>query len=146
MQGCLEWQRIGLSPPPAVRRETERYFETEDALGKWLQERCRLDVEATTRTRQLFGDWREWAGETGEYAGSERRFTQHLEQRGLERWRDPKTGRRGFRGIGLLTGQSQLALEGQAGGEGPPGRHAGQPAGTAVPDFGNTSGEWDPGP
>ena len=144
VQGCLEWQKIGLSPPAAVKRETERYFEMEDAQGKWLQERCRVHVEATATTRQLYADWRDYAQETGEYVGSERRFSQHLEQRGFTRRRDPKTGRRGFQGIGLITGQSELALEGQAGGEEPPERHAGQRAGDGIPDFGDPAGEWAP--
>ena len=36
VQGCLEWQRIGLEPPAAVMAATREYFEAEDALGRWL--------------------------------------------------------------------------------------------------------------
>jgi putative DNA primase/helicase len=41
VQGCLDWQRDGrLDPPQRVVDATEEYFEAEDALGRWLDERC----------------------------------------------------------------------------------------------------------
>ena len=40
LQGCLEWQRTGLRPPAAVMAATEDYFEAEDAIGRWIDERC----------------------------------------------------------------------------------------------------------
>ena len=41
VQGCLNWQRLGrLDPPQQVVDATEEYFEAEDALGRWLEERC----------------------------------------------------------------------------------------------------------
>ena len=40
IEGCLEWQRIGLSPPKAVTDATERYLESEDMLGEWMDECC----------------------------------------------------------------------------------------------------------
>jgi uncharacterized membrane protein len=40
LQGCLEWQRMGLRPPAAVMSATEDYFEAEDAMGRWVAERC----------------------------------------------------------------------------------------------------------
>jgi putative DNA primase/helicase len=33
IEGCLEWQRIGLAPPKAVTDATESYLENEDVLG-----------------------------------------------------------------------------------------------------------------
>ena len=40
VQGCLEWQRVGLRPPAAVKAATDEYFEAEDALGRWMAEGC----------------------------------------------------------------------------------------------------------
>ncbi len=40
VDGCREWQRIGLKPPAAVAAATKEYFEAEDSLGRWLDERC----------------------------------------------------------------------------------------------------------
>jgi putative DNA primase/helicase len=33
IKGCLEWQSIGLDPPPAVRDATAAYLEAEDTVG-----------------------------------------------------------------------------------------------------------------
>ena len=102
IQGCLEWQRVGLAPPPAVVEATAEYFAEEDAVGRWIEERCRRDANATATTHDLFADWRDWCAETGEHVGTEKHFAQALIQRGYERWRHPKNRKMGFRGIELL--------------------------------------------
>src|SRR4051794_373979 len=43
IQGCLDWQKEGLSPPLAVLEATEEYLVSEDALGTWLAECCLQD-------------------------------------------------------------------------------------------------------
>ncbi len=101
LEGCLEWQRIGrLDPPKLVLDATEEYFEAEDALGRWLDERCVRVTTANSLTAELFNDWKQWADAAGEFVGSQRRFSDLLITRGLEKWRN-STGIRGFRGIGL---------------------------------------------
>lgn len=98
--GCLAWQREGLKPPASVVSATEEYFESEDALGRWLDERCVRDANAKSLTAELFGDWKQWADSAGEFIGSQRRFSDLLITRGVEKWRNT-AGVRGFRGIGL---------------------------------------------
>ena len=39
IDGCLEWQGRGLQPPEAVRSATTAYFEAEDAIGAWIDDR-----------------------------------------------------------------------------------------------------------
>jgi putative DNA primase/helicase len=46
IQGCLEWQRIGLAPPQVVRDATAAYLEAEDAVGAWIEERCYCNAQA----------------------------------------------------------------------------------------------------
>ena len=101
VQGCLDWQRLGrLDPPQQVVEATEEYFEAEDALGRWLDERCVRDANAKSLTAELFADWKQWAESTGEFAGSQKRFADLLLTRGVEKWRNT-VGLRGFRGVGL---------------------------------------------
>ena len=38
IEGCLEWQRIGLCPPTAVVDATESYLADEDAMGRFLDD------------------------------------------------------------------------------------------------------------
>ena len=101
VQGCLDWQRHGrLSPPQRVVDATEEYFEAEDALGRWLDERCVREANAKSLTAELFNDWKQWAEAAGEFVGAQRRFSDLLITRGIEKWRNG-VGVRGFQGIGL---------------------------------------------
>ena len=101
VQGCLDWQRRGqLDPPQRVLEATEEYFEAEDALGRWLDERCVREPNAKSLTAELFNDWKQWAEAAGEFVGAQRRFSDQLITRGLEKWRNGM-GARGFQGIGL---------------------------------------------
>ena len=38
IDGCLEWQRIGLEPPAIVRDATDAYFADQDTLQQWLDD------------------------------------------------------------------------------------------------------------
>jgi putative DNA primase/helicase len=101
VQGCLEWQRNGLEPPTAVMAATEEYFAAEDALGRWLEECCLVGPNHTETSADLFAGWKAWAEANGEYAGSQRRFSDLMLARGFDKWRDPDTDRRGLRGLAL---------------------------------------------
>ncbi|WP_417251054.1 phage/plasmid primase, P4 family [Castellaniella sp.] len=100
VQGCLDWQRDGLNPPAIVVNATDEYFEAEDAMGRWIDERCIQDGSTKSLTAELFSDWKRWADEAGEFVGSQRRFSDQLITRGVNKWRNP-SGIRGFQGIGL---------------------------------------------
>ena len=100
LEGCLLWQRSGLRRPQSVLDATDEYFEAEDAMGRWLEDRCVLHANAKALTFELFNDWKQWAEVNGEYLGSMRRFSDALLARRFEKWRNG-SGVRGFVGIGL---------------------------------------------
>ena len=83
VQGCLEWQRVGLAPPASITNATAEYLADEDAVGLWLSERCMIAPYATSTTNDLFANWRAWAEAAGEHVGSMKRLAQVLIQRGL---------------------------------------------------------------
>jgi putative DNA primase/helicase len=99
MQGCLDWQREGLNPPPVVRDATKDYFTGQDGVGRWLEDRCRIDREAWTASAQLFADWSRWCAVNDETAGKPKRLAELLEARGFKPSR--KNIARGFSGIAL---------------------------------------------
>ena len=104
VEGCLEWHRVGLDPPPAVRAATNEYLAGEDSLALWLEE-CTETNEGTflafETSANLFANWKAWAERTGEFVGTQRRFSQALQDRGFNPKRQGGTGRKGFEGIGL---------------------------------------------
>jgi P4 family phage/plasmid primase-like protien len=83
IEGCLEWQRIGLRPPKIVTAATEDYLSAEDTLGRWLDERCVLGKNKQQGSTELFVDWKRWADTRGEFTGRQQRFSQNLEARGF---------------------------------------------------------------
>lgn len=104
IEGCMQWQRIGLAPPNAVTSATDAYMESEDALSVWIEEDCIRDANAWERTTTLYAAWKAWAEKSGEYVGSVKRFLQALEKRendGIVYKRDKQKGR-GFRGLALV--------------------------------------------
>lgn len=105
--GCLEWQRIGLAPPPSVRAATENYLSDEDTIGQFLIERCALgDATVSTEVKLLFAALTEWSGAAGEGAMSVKRFSQALANRGLHRGKHHTTRRAVFEGVRLLSGMA----------------------------------------
>ena len=83
IDGCLAWQSDGLRPPAIVRDATEAYLAAEDALAQWLEESCCRNPAYAERSSVLFANWKIWADQAGEFAGSQKRFTQALEDRGF---------------------------------------------------------------
>lgn len=101
LDGCLEWQKIGLNPPACVVSATEEYLESEDALGRWIEDECILNPNATGTTDELFDSWKAWAEKNGEFIGTKRRFSDDLDKRGFKRKRLGHTCSRAFQGIGM---------------------------------------------
>ena len=100
LQGCLLWQQQGLQQPLSVTSATDEYFEGEDAMGRWLDERCKLGANDKALTVTLFNDWKQWAEMSGEFVGTQRRFSDALITRRFDKWRN-SMGVRGFAGIDL---------------------------------------------
>jgi len=99
LQGCLEWHKTGLRPPPTVLAATDAYFEAEDALGRWLEECCERGARHIEPTAALFASWKAWAEASGEHVGSSKRFSDGLANRGFVREREG--GSRCFLGLRL---------------------------------------------
>lgn len=97
IEGCLAWQREGLSPPAAVTSATDAYLEAEDAVAAWLDECCERDPNTWTGSGELFAAWTAWAQKAGEYVGTSKRFVQALETRGFQSMR--RQNIRGFLGL-----------------------------------------------
>jgi len=107
IDGCLEWQEFGLGKPKAVREATEAYFDDQDLMGQWINDRCVIDNPADAsrpfeETSKLFADWSSYAKAAGEEPGSQKAFGTKLNKRGFSRDRLTESTRaRIYRGIAL---------------------------------------------
>ena len=109
IQGCLDWQDIGLAPPEAVRAETQAYFDTQDIFGTWLEECCVTDdPKAWEPPSRLFAGWREYAKDSNAKPGTQSGFIDRLGARGFHQIHE-RTGRR-WVGIKLKNDPGSPAL------------------------------------
>jgi putative DNA primase/helicase len=101
IDGCLEWQRIGLAPPVVVQDATAAYFADQDTLQQWLEE-CTEDGEsaAFTRSAELFASWKSWCEDRNYKPGSAMALSEAFIERGFEKARD-SNGHRGFRRLAV---------------------------------------------
>ena len=100
IDGCLEWQRIGLAPPAIVRDATEEYFADQDTLQQWLDD-CTEDGGqfAFTRTAELFASWKTVVrGPATSSRAASSALSEALADRGFARARN-SAGQRGFRNL-----------------------------------------------
>jgi putative DNA primase/helicase len=99
IQGCLQWQQQGFSPPETVQTATAAYLEAEDATAAWIEECCEADPNGWEASAELFTSWKNWAEKAGEFVGSSKAFTAKLEVRGFTSRRKNKA--RGYSGFRL---------------------------------------------
>ena len=100
VQGCLEWRKVGLNPPRAVREATDDYLTAEDSFGAWLEECTEPAVDWNLeKSADLFASYKAWAEKAGENPGTQKRFAGTLQDRGYAK-KDTKAAR-GFEGIRL---------------------------------------------
>jgi len=102
IEGCLDWQESGLRPPDAVTKATAEYLTSEDTLGAWQEECCERSPQAWASCSDLFISWKTWADKSGEHSGTQKRFSQKLEEKGFQK--DRKKSARGFVGLRILSG------------------------------------------
>lgn len=100
VRGCLEWQRAGLRPPKSVTEATDRYRAEQDAIGRFIADRCTVSPHAKSTAGSLYADFKDWARETGEHELPQRRFGESLAERGYEQKRG-QGGTRWWHGLSL---------------------------------------------
>lgn len=60
VQGCIEWQQIGLQPPSMVTKATEDYRLSEDTLSQFVEDCCETDPTYLTSATDLYDLFKRW--------------------------------------------------------------------------------------
>ena len=102
VEGCLRWQKSGLSMPEAVMVATEDYRAEMDVLGAFLDECCVVSEVAYVSSADLYRSYEDWCQANGERALSLRRLGPALVERGFERRKHGAGRRWHWFGFGLL--------------------------------------------
>ncbi len=82
IKGCLEYQQIGLAPPKSVVAATDEYFQGEDDVANWIEERCEVDEGFSNLSSSLFASWRDYAEKAGLIVGNNKRFKSEMNRLG----------------------------------------------------------------
>lgn len=102
IDGCAEWQQMGLAPPMSVQAAAAEYFQEEDIVGHWLEECCEVGADCRSTARALFGSWSGWADRAGHPSRSQKSLGTALRERGFGTVKIQ--GRRGWIGLRVRTG------------------------------------------
>jgi putative DNA primase/helicase len=78
VNGCLEWQRIGLSPPESVMAATKKYQESEDTIKTFLQDRCTEGATLSVRAGAFYTAYKTWTEGNGEQPVTGKKFGQFM--------------------------------------------------------------------
>jgi putative DNA primase/helicase len=87
VQGCLEWQKIGLKEPQRVSVATLGYRQESDQIGRFLKDRCDLQLDSRTPAKMLYDAYVGWCGKNHEKPIANNLFATKLAERGIERKR-----------------------------------------------------------
>lgn len=101
IEGCLEWQRVGLKPSATVRRESATYRKESDLLGEFLEEVTVVDPNARIEQSRLFMTYTRWHEANGTRAGSKNTLTRKMAERGFNAMRS--NGQRFYAGLSLMS-------------------------------------------
>lgn len=105
IEGAGIWAKVGLLVPDTITSATRDYLVSEDALGRFLTERCTEGEAMFVLTQQIYDEWLNWCRDAGEKAGagwSMKRLSQQMQARGFMPKRDTTTGLRGFAGVTII--------------------------------------------
>jgi hypothetical protein len=87
VDGCLDWQRHGLTLPKKVQCATDEYREAEDLLRQFIADCCLTGTGPNYRVRRsaLYAAYSKWCQDRGEEPARDRSFGEQMTRRGFER-------------------------------------------------------------
>lgn len=108
VKGCLLWQREGIQDPPSVKRATTEYRTEMDSFATFFEECCDAREGVRVSNKMLRSSYDEWCKDNGEYALSQRPFSQKLLEMGFEKKRSASTGAVEWIGLSIRGVASRL--------------------------------------
>ena len=97
--GWQEYRSRGLAIPDAVRARTAEFRSDSDAVGRFIEERCKTGQFTHSPVGVLYSAWATWSHANGEEAGGVVEFAKLIEAKGFQKYRNNGTN---FRGIMIV--------------------------------------------
>ncbi len=114
VRGCLEWRRIGLSPPDQVLEATKEYRSDMDQILTFLDDRYEDAPGEEVYFRDLYEDYERWAETAGFDPMSKTKLGKIMRAKNYKRGKGKKGGARVYLGLrpispGETQGQDDLS-------------------------------------
>ena len=84
VEGYRQWREKGLADPEHVVEVTAAYRADSDAIARFVGQRCMTGPNFTARSSELFAAWSKWCATEGVEAGTNKAFTESLQNRGYD--------------------------------------------------------------
>ena len=113
VQGCLEWQRTGLSEPAEVTEAGAEYRSESDVLGAFFESQCVFEADARFSCKYLRKAYETWCEDMGHRSVGARILGRRLRERGVTDITVRVDGRpaQGWCGVRLKTNLEAAELE-----------------------------------
>jgi putative DNA primase/helicase len=82
--GYQQWHVRGLDDPDQVVKATEAYRADSDALKRFVDDRCLAGPNFHIRSSELFAAWQKWCATEGIDSGTNKAFSEALQNRGYD--------------------------------------------------------------
>ena len=101
VKGCMLWQQEGLTMPDSVTKATEEYRGEMDSVGNFTDEVCDRAKGLKILNKVLRVAYEEWCKENGEYAMSQKLFSEKMKEHGFDSTRGGPNGETLWHGIAI---------------------------------------------
>lgn len=78
VRGCIDWQKEGLEPPPAVRRAAKDWSKAADHLKRFVSSELEFDPLNRIAAQPMYSQYSHWCGRNGEVPLDMKAFKQGL--------------------------------------------------------------------
>lgn len=85
LEGCREWQAMGLSLPESVAQANQEYQSESDQLQRFIEDECERGDYYTGGARELYLGYKKWCEQAGEQFVTETAFGRRMVERGLKK-------------------------------------------------------------
>jgi len=107
VEGCLMWQREGLTPPETIQKATMDYRKEMDVVGSFIEECCEVGSGLKIGATEIYKVYDKWAREMNEHNFSQTQFGKKM----ADRFKKTKSGgKMVYKGITLKKDYKEFSL------------------------------------
>jgi len=85
IEGCLEFQEVGLNPPDWISQATKQYIADEDQIQQWIDSRTKsVGNDGGGQSSRMYESWKMFCKESGIESGSQISFSKKMFKKGFK--------------------------------------------------------------